>query len=70
MKTDAFPRAPGQTRGMSQLDYFAGQAMQSLVARVPWMGAEAFHEPKSFAEIAYDIATAMVAEARKRENET
>lgn len=64
-------------KGMSILDWFAGQAMKSLVAKAPLLDREGEHGPKfdqatldqfrrDMAVSAYDYAAAMVAEKRRR----
>lgn len=59
----AFPNMTNQT-GMDLRDYFAAKAMQAFIMRKDF-------EFESYVwENAYDIATAMLAERKKREHQT
>ena len=61
----AFPvitEKPPQVAGMTLLDYFAGQAMQILLAKHPECTDE------HIAQCAYMLAAAMIAEKRRRES--
>lgn len=49
------------TNGMTLLDWFAGQALMRF--------EQEYHEYEAMAKDCYDIATAMLAEKRRRESE-
>lgn len=75
----AFPVTTIGETGMSLRDWFAGMALQALVAKAPLMDAEGEHGPKfdkqtltqfrhDMAVSAYDYADAMLAERSKPTN--
>jgi hypothetical protein len=69
----AFPRAPGSTdyeswsahKGMTLLDYFAGQALVGMMQLEDWKD----RVPTEIACWAYDQAEAMLAERTRRAEE-
>ncbi|HJV53060.1 MAG TPA: hypothetical protein VJ652_16455 [Noviherbaspirillum sp.] len=73
----AFPRHDGyashQTEGMTLRDYFAAKAVAALIAEPPFEGsstlahtwAKTVEGPEKYAEAAYRLADAMLAEREK-----
>ena len=67
----AFPSGSHETAciepsfGLSQLDWFAGMALQGLLAAEA--GGFSYGSPLEVARFAYDQAAAMIAEQKKRQ---
>lgn len=65
--TNAFPNGMGDKMGMSLRDYFAGQAMAAIIAKIPFQEFPEDWSPYEKTAIgAYDYADALLAERAKK----